>query len=36
MPLYRRPEKNAQLLEFKCLEFVEELLYGPLCKQMGK
>jgi hypothetical protein len=28
MPLYRRVEKNAQLMEFKCVEFVEELLYG--------
>ena len=25
MPLYRRQEKNAQLLDFKCVEFVEEL-----------
>ena len=30
MPLYRHLEKNAQLMEFKCAEFVEELLYGPL------
>lgn len=29
MPLYRRMERNAQLLEFKCVEFVEELMYGP-------
>lgn len=36
MPLYRRLEKNAQLLEFKCVEFVEELMYGPLRKQPGK
>lgn len=28
MPLYRRVEKNAQLFEFKCVEFVEELMYG--------
>ena len=28
MPLYRRVEKNAQLLEFKCVEFVEELMFG--------
>jgi hypothetical protein len=28
MPLYRRLEKNAQLLEFKCVEFVEEMMYG--------
>ncbi len=33
MPLYRRLEKNAQLLEFKCVEFVEELLYGHLRKK---
>lgn len=30
MPLYRRMEPNAQLLDFKCVEFVEELLYGNL------
>ena len=33
MPLYRRLDKNAQLLDFKCVEFVEELLYGQLRKQ---
>jgi len=32
MPLYRRLEKNAQLLDFKCVEFVEELLYGKYRK----
>jgi hypothetical protein len=32
MPLYRRLDKNAQLLEFKCVEFAEELLYGHLVK----
>jgi hypothetical protein len=36
MPLYRRLEKNAQLLEFKCVEFVEELMYGHLRKQPNK
>jgi hypothetical protein len=36
MPLYRHVEKNAQLLEFKCVEFVEELMYGPLRKQTTK
>lgn len=36
MPLYRHLEKNAQLLEFKCVEFVEELMYGPLRKQTSK
>jgi hypothetical protein len=33
MPLYRRLDKNAQLMEFKCVEFVEELMYGHLRKQ---
>ncbi|HWY87669.1 MAG TPA: hypothetical protein VNX28_13130, partial [Gemmataceae bacterium] len=33
MPLYRRVEKNARLLEYKCPEFAEELLYGPLRKK---
>ena len=28
MPLYRRQERNAQIMDFKCVEFVEELLYG--------
>jgi|TARA_Y100000310_G_scaffold345310_1_gene463629 hypothetical protein len=28
MPLYRRMEENAQLLDFKCVAFVEELMYG--------
>ena len=35
-PLYRHVEKNAQLLEFKCVEFAEELMYGPLRKQPAK
>ncbi|MEX1034239.1 MAG: hypothetical protein WDZ30_12820 [Cellvibrionaceae bacterium] len=32
MPLYRRLDNNMQLLDFKCVEFVEELLYGHLRK----
>jgi hypothetical protein len=28
MPLYRRLDKGIQLLDFKCVEFVEELMYG--------
>ena len=28
MPLYRRMEKDARLMDFKCVEFVEELLFG--------
>jgi hypothetical protein len=35
MPLYRRLDKNIQLLDFKCVEFVEELMYGPLRKKPG-
>jgi hypothetical protein len=30
MPLYRRAEPNVQIVEFKCVEFAEELLYGHL------
>jgi len=36
MPLYRRKEKNAQIMEFRCVEFVEELMYGHLKKQPAK
>jgi len=36
MPLYRRLEKNAQVLEFKCVEFAEELMYGHLRKQISR
>jgi hypothetical protein len=32
MPLYKHMEPNAQLMEFKCVEFVEELVYGHLRK----
>jgi len=32
MPLYRRIEKNMQLLEFNCVSYVEELMYGHLRK----
>jgi hypothetical protein len=32
MPIYRRLEKNAQLLEFNCVPFVEDLIYGNLRK----
>ena len=32
LPLYRRIEENAQMLEFKCIEFAEQLLYGHLKK----
>jgi hypothetical protein len=33
MPLYRRQERNAQLMDFKCVEFVEELMYGQWRKK---
>jgi len=33
MPIHRHVEKNAQLIEFKCVEFVEELMYGHLKKK---
>ena len=32
MPLYRNVDPNARLGQFKCVEFVEELLYGHLRK----
>jgi hypothetical protein len=32
-PLYRRMEKDVQLLEFKCVDLSEEYLYGGLVKQ---
>jgi hypothetical protein len=34
MPLYRRVEKDAQLYEYNCVEFTEELLYGAFRKQL--
>ena len=35
LPLYRRQDTNVQLLEFKCVEFVEEMMYGDLRKKTG-
>ena len=32
MPLYRRQEADMQLLEFRCVPFTEELLYGKFKK----
>lgn len=32
MPLYRRLDPGMQLIEFKCVEYVEELLYGQYRK----
>ena len=33
MPLYRRVEPNIEILEFRCVEFVEDLIYGHLRRQ---
>lgn len=33
MPIYRRVGSDARLQQFKCVEFVEELMYGRLRKQ---
>jgi hypothetical protein len=33
MPLYRRAEKNVQVLDYKCVEFAEEVMYGDLRKR---
>jgi len=33
MPLYRRVEPGAQLMEFRCQEFAEEAVYGHLRRQ---
>jgi hypothetical protein len=31
-PLYKHVEKNAQLVEFRCVEYSEEIIYGHLRK----
>lgn len=36
MLLYRVQDDHAKLLEFKCVEFVEELMYGHLRKKTAK
>ncbi len=33
MPLYRRMEPGIELMDFKCVEFVEELMYGEFRRQ---
>src|SRR5947208_16294029 len=33
MPIYRRMEPNMQLMEYRCIEFAEEFLYGQLRKR---
>ena len=35
-PLYRRMETNLQLLEFKCVPFTEELLFGKFRKPTAR
>jgi len=35
-PLYRRMEKNIQLVDFNCTEFVLDLLYGQYSKKVDK
>ena len=35
-PLYRRMEKNVQLVDFNCTEFVLDLLYGQYSKRQSK
>jgi hypothetical protein len=36
MPLYRHLEPNARLMEFRCAEFAEELLYGEYRKKPSR
>lgn len=36
MPLYRHVEKDAQVIESKCVEFSEELLYGEFRKKPAR
>jgi len=35
-PLYRRMERDVELLEFKCVPFTEELLFGRFRKQTSR
>ena len=36
MPLYRRVETGVRLMDFRCVEFAEELMYGELRKPEAK
>jgi hypothetical protein len=36
MPLYRRIDENAQLMEFKCVEFAEQFMYEHLLENSGE
>jgi hypothetical protein len=33
MPIYRRMEPNMQLIEYRCIEFAEEFMYGNLRRE---
>src|SRR3954470_19364441 len=33
MPLYRRMEKNPEILEYRCVEYSEDLIYGKYRKE---
>jgi hypothetical protein len=33
MPIYRRMDTNMQLMEYRCIEFAEEFMYGGLRKE---
>ncbi len=35
-PLYRRVDDHAQLMDFGCVQFVEEMLYSPLYAPAGR
>jgi len=35
-PVYRRLDRSAQMLEFKCVPFAEEFIYGHLRKETNK
>jgi hypothetical protein len=36
MPLFRHTEANAELIEYKCVEFSENLIYGEFLKEPPK
>jgi len=36
MPLYRRIEENAEIMEFKCVEFAEQFMYEHLLEDSGE
>jgi hypothetical protein len=36
LPLYRRMDEGARILEFKCVEFSEAFLYGSLVRPAGR